>query len=232
MSDQPRRRLRKVPAPRRVGEPNVLSNQATPNVLSTEGSPARAPASAGAVAPATAPARPAAARPVTVTDRTPPPASAEAPARTLRAPSLSTIIFVGFLLFTAARFIGNFGADEADPTTAPGPADVGVITFGLGLGDDCKLLEPAETFGRSDEVWWRAEMILEQDADAEVVVRAYHDEGQIERYEVPPEPEFGDWDVLCAGEPIGANQAGAYRVEVWDGAEKVLLATGVYTKTE
>lgn len=230
MSDQPRRRFRPASAPRRVGEPNVLSGQAIPNRLSTMGTTSRP------TLPATAPAQPSP-RPLATTPTTVPSRPAQAPTdatergpRARRLPSLSTLIFIGFLVFTAARFLGNMGFGDADPTTPPGGSGAGVVTFGTSLDEECELTQPSNRFARIDDVWWRADLAATQGADAAAVVRMYQDEGQIERHDVPAEPEVGEWDVLCAAEPVPGHEPGTYRVEVWDAAEKELLATGAYTR--
>ena len=229
MSDQPRRRLRPPAAPRRVGEPNVLTGQATPNQLSTMGTTSRP--TPPAMAPTQAATRPLANQPAIPAGMPPRPPSEATPAagpRVRRLPSLSTLIFIGFLLFTAARFLGNAGFGFADPTTPPGSA--GVVTFGTSLDEDCALTQPGNRFARIDDVWWRADLAATQGADAATVVRMYHDEDQIERHDVPAEPNLGEWDVLCAAEPVAGRGAGEYRVEVWDAPEQQLLATGTYTR--
>lgn len=158
-----------------------------------------------------------------------------APARGRRLPSFGTLLFIAFAVYWAVRAFGNAGFGEPAPTTAPAPGGggaVGVVTFGTGLDDECTLIASGDRFPTAADVWWRAELATEQAADAAVVVRSYLDESRIDRREVPAEPEFGEWDVLCAGEPVPGRQAGTYRVEVWDASETVLLATGGYTKDE
>jgi hypothetical protein len=235
MSEQRRRRLRPNPPPRRVGEPNVLSDQAIPNRLSTSTKSASAPST-----PVPVPVRPAAARPTTATGRpAEAPADDEAPRRR-RVPSLSTLIFVGFLVFTAARFLNNMGEGGADPTTAPRPTaapgatappgPAGVVSFGTSLGDDCELDGVAGAFSRAADVWWRADLETVQSPDADALVVTFHDDAQIGREFVAADPEFGEWSVLCAGKPTMGASVGRYRVEVWDGPRTVLLATGVFER--
>lgn len=161
--------------------------------------------------------------------------SGDTPARGRRLPSFGTLLFIAFAIYWAVRAFGNAGFGGADPTTAPAPGGggaVGVVTFGTGLDDDCLLARTADRFPIAADVWWRADLNSEQAADAAVVVRSYRDEGQIDRREVPAEPGFGVWDVLCAGEPVPGYQAGVYRVEVWDATESMLLAVGGYSKDE
>jgi len=246
MSQQRRRRLQATPAPRRAGEPNVLSNQATPNQLSTMGSAKRTPGAPNV--PSSARAQPVRAAPasgrstvgwpstVPATRPTAPKEAEEAP-RTRRLPSFGTLLFIAFVIYWLARALGS--ADFALPgqTTAPAQGGivsgtVGVVTFGRGLDDACSLEQPGDSFERGAQVWWRAELTEAQGADVAVVVRAYRDEGRIDRYEIPPEPELGTWDVLCAGEPVRGYQTGAYRVEIWDAPEQTLLAVGGYTKVD
>jgi hypothetical protein len=152
-----------------------------------------------------------------------------------RLPSFGTLLFIAFVVYWAIRALGNAGIGLPFPTTAPAPGGggtVGTVTFGLALDDECGLTQPAGAFAIDADVWWRAELGSEQPPDAEAVVRTYRDGGQIERQEVPAEPEFGAWDVLCAGEPVAGNQPGTYRVEVWNGDESALLAAGSYTKND
>jgi hypothetical protein len=105
MSQQPRRRVRAVPVSRRVGEPNVLSDQAIPNRLSTMGPPASA-------AGARRPPRPAQAGPGMTRRRTgtsapSQPATDDAPPAQ-RLPSFGTVLFIAFLLLTIFRLISSF----------------------------------------------------------------------------------------------------------------------------
>ena len=123
MSEPPRRPRRSAPVARRVGEPNVLSDQATPNRLSTLGTPGSS--KLPAMAPTGPAARPATARPTIATGRPARPAEDDAGPRQRRLPSLSTLLFIGFLVFTAARFLSNIGAGNDDPTTAPVPGGAG-----------------------------------------------------------------------------------------------------------
>ena len=237
MSDQqpPRRRtLRPSPTPRRVGQPNVLSNQAIPNRLSTQGVPARSSSTSNHASPPrpVQVGQPAIGRPAGAS-RAPTPAPGEAGRpRSVRLPSLGTLLTIGFILFWATRVIGNIGNDEESPTTTAGAGGpvAGVISFGTGLGDGCDLTGVASRFAASTDVWWCAELRTSQPEDVTVVVRAYRDEGQIERYEIPPEQGTGRWEILCPGEAITARQTGSYRVEVWDEPEQVLLAVGTFEK--
>jgi len=260
MSDQPRRRLRPAPTPRRVGEPNVLSNQAIPNVLSTQTSPvsaasaanaasaAIAPSAASAAAPSTSPARPGAVRPTVATDRPAAPAPDQAARRTIRVPSLSTIIFLGFLLFTAARFLGNLELGGADPTTAPqatsGPRPTlgsmptvnsapGKVVFGESVTQDgCKLVKSNTRFRLGIDVWWQAEMTRLVEGDETVVYVAFRDGDEVDRETIPPDSEVGEWSVLCGGRAVPGYRPGLYRVEIWDESETELLSSGEYTKFE
>jgi hypothetical protein len=210
----------------------VLSNQATPNTLSTMGTSGRG--MAPPTGPSSAPARPAVVRPTPTRPIPSDPRVAAPDARRRRLPSIGTLITIGFLIFWATRFLNNLDLGSSSPTTAPAPPGsvaAGVVTFGSTPGQHCDITDVADHFAVSADVWWRAELTATQPEDATVVVRAYHDEGQIDRYEIPPDEGSGEWAILCPGDPIAAYQPGSYRLEVWDEAEKTLLAVGRYTKS-
>lgn len=240
MSDSRRRRgfpggMRRAPArPRRVGEPNVLSDAATPNVLSTQAG-GRGTLTAGR------PSQPGPSRPSVATA---PQAGqgwlatgqAVAPAR-VRLPSFGTLIFLGFIAITVFRLVGEFASGITLPTsepvatspakpvtsTAPGP-----ITFGTGQGTDCQVNGASAEFAPTANVWWSAELATPQAADAAVVVIVRRDGAEVDREFVPPDPSSGKWTVLCAGEPIRVRDPGVYRVEVWNEDETVIHALGEY----
>ena len=215
----------------RVGEPNVLSDAATPNVLSTQGGRpqplAVRPAPAGAFGqPAV---RPRANEGWLATGQA-------APAPRVRLPSVGTLIFLGFLAITALRFVGEFaGGIIATPepvaTTAPAPPsglDPGPITFGTGQGTDCDVTGATAEFGPDADVWWSAQLSALQPADASAVVIVRRRGEEVHRELVPPDTSFGEWSVLCAGEPLTFHEPGTYRVEVWNKEETVLHAVGEY----
>lgn len=224
MSDDPRRRIRPS---RRAGEPNVLSDAATPNTLST--GPVRrttppgptpqvnesslAPGSRATAAPSTPAAR-----------------------RTgLRLPSFGTVIFLGFLAITGFRLIGEFvrGLDLESPapiSTGEQPVVAGTMVFGIGSDGDCGVVGRARQFGPGTEVWWSALLSTEQSPDAEVVIIVRRDGAEISREDVPADPSFGTWSVLCSSKPIVDSSEGLYRVEVWDKGVTTLHAVGEFRR--
>lgn len=214
--------------PRRVGEPNVLSDAATPNVLST---------------PSTRPLAPAVTRPAPFRASGNPaeiPQSNEgwlatgqpAPAARRRLPSFGTLIFLIFLAITAVRVIGEMASSFVDPTTAPagssGGAAPGPISFGARQGSDCDVNGVSVEFGTETDVWWSAELATVQPPDAAALVIVRRDGAEVAREDIPADPSFGEWSVLCAVEPITLHDPGTYRVEVWNGDVTVLHAAGEY----
>lgn len=201
----------------RVGEPNVLSDAATPNQLS------------GIVT-----------RPPNVQigaregSETWLATGAAAPARSgVRLPSFGTVIFLGFLAITGFRLLGEFvqGLEQQTPgpTTPAGPAqEPGTILFGTKTDGDCGVLETGTAFTAGAEVWWSAELATVQAPDAAVVVIVRRDGTEVDREDVPPDESFGRWSVLCSGAPVIETVAGTYRVEVWDEAVTTLHAAGEY----
>lgn len=110
MIDQQRRRFRPAPAPRPVGSPNVLSDQATPNTLSTM---ANAGGIAAPVVPSTLrastrtiPSNTMATRPTALTGQATSASDARFERRRPRI-SLGTVIFIGFLIYWALRYLGS-----------------------------------------------------------------------------------------------------------------------------
>ncbi|HET7182591.1 MAG TPA: hypothetical protein VFI15_10200 [Candidatus Limnocylindrales bacterium] len=258
MTDQPRRPPRPNSSQRAVGAPNVLSNQATPNQLSTMGSPSRgtAPGSTPAaprshvVSPTTRtlPSRPMPVQAGTAVGRTSQP-SDDRFERPRRRPTLGTLIFIGFVIFWAARAFGNIDlGGTTGPTSPPRPtaavqrtavpaptidSSPGKVVFGESVTNDgCDLEHVADRFTLGIDVWWQAEMIRVVPADATVVYVATRDGQEVDRDTVPPDPDFGSWKVLCGGSPVPGYQPGTYRVEIWNEAETELLSSGVYTKFE
>lgn len=218
MTEDPRRRRIRGGAVRRVGEPNVLSDAATPNQLSGM-----------------------AARPVNVQTGTRQgtdsglPTGTAAPRSGVRLPSFGTLIFLGFLAITGFRLFGEFVGGLAEPTPAPTtpaglaqPAEPGLITFGTKSDGDCGVLETGEAFKPGTDVWWSAELATAQAPNATVVVIVRRDGAQVDREEVPPDDSFGKWSVLCSGGPVVESVAGLYRVEVWDETITTLHAVGEY----
>lgn len=208
--------------PARVGDPNVLSDAAIPNRLSTE---AVRPTSTGGRTSDTAPG------PLPAIPRPAPgalPGSTQG--RRLRIPSLSTLIFLGFVAITAFRIFGEF-AEGFSPGSSPGGPSAtapGMIAFGTASDGDCGVTGEAVAFAEGTEVWWSAKLSAMQPAEAAAVVVIRRDDRQIERQDVPADEALGDWDVLCSTEPIAQHIGGTYRVEVWDAQVKLLLAVGEY----
>lgn len=219
--------------PRRVGEPNVLSDAATPNVLSTQtGRPRRLavrPAPAGTFAGMGPALQANQAWPATTQ---PMPMS-----RGVRLPSFGTLLFLGFIAVTAFRLVGEFASGFTSPTAEPiatspaGPVESvapGPIRFGTGQGADCRVLGEASEFGPTANVWWYAQLSTVQPAEASAVVVVRRNGVEVHRELVPPDTSFGEWSVLCAGDPLELHEPGTYRVEVWSKDEDVLHAVGEY----
>jgi hypothetical protein len=218
--------------PRRAGEPNVLSDAATPNVLSTPAARPLAPAVNRSASPGTgSPAVVSPANQGWLATGQP------APAPRVRLPSFGTLIFLGFLAITAIRVIGEVASGITEPTTAPAPtapaapgggAAPGPISFGGKQGSDCGVAAVSVEFGPEVDVWWSAELATVQPADAAAVVIVLRNGTEVDREEVPADPSFGEWSVLCAVEPITLHDPGTYRVEVWNEDVTVLHAAGEY----
>ena len=212
-----------------VGQPNVLTGAATPNRLSSE---VARPVNVSTVtqAPTTRLAATTTVRPGAT------PFDPDAPPTGRRAPTLQTLIVIGFLVLTGVRLAGQFlegaGSDapSATPPTAtlapaPGP---GSVIFGTGLSQFCGVTDRADAFTAGTDVWWSAELSTVQEPDAEVVVIVRRGSVEVQRETVPPEPSAGKWLLLCAGEPVVEKALGAYRVEVWDADVTELQASGEY----
>lgn len=224
----------------------MLSNQAMPNTLSTSTTPAKAGTSPAA--PVRPTVRPASASSGSAQQDP----RIERPAeRKRRLPSFGTVLFIGFILYTASRWLN--GVDFGDPgsTTAPRPTPavvpasprptptngphatqgaVGVVTFGVSRDDDCVLAGESGRFLNKAGVWWRAELDEVQPQDADVLVFTFRNGDQVDREFVPAEPEYGEWSILCSTGPTKGALAGTYRVEVWNGDKSVLLATGEFIR--
>lgn len=216
----------------RVGEPNVLSDAAIPNQLSTE--VVRPTSVRTSVLSGTREAIPAGMPSGTVTAK-----------RRTGIPSLTTLLFLGFVALTAFRLFGQFvdSFPPADPlptnaapaATTPGPGGTaapvapGAITFGTASDGECGVTGEGVLFTEGTDVWWSAHMSALQGADAGAVVIVHRNDREIERQVVPAEPDLGDWDVLCSSNPVEQHIGGSYRLEVWDDDIAVLLAAGEYT---
>lgn len=218
MTEDLRRRRIRGGAVRQVGEPNVLSDAATPNQLS------------GMVA-----------RPANVQTGTREGSESwratgtTTPRSGVRLPSFGTLIFLGFLAITGFRLFGEFVDGLADPTAGPTtpagpiqPPEPGPIVFGTKSDGDCGVLETGVEFQQGADVWWSAELATVQAPNAMVVVIVRRDGAEVDREDVPPDESSGKWSVLCSGAPIVGSVAGMYRVEVWDETITTLHAVGEY----
>jgi hypothetical protein len=222
----------RTPGPRRIGEPNVLSDAATPNVLSTQtGRPRPLAVRASRAGSA------ARVGPMPQANQGWPATSQPAAQGRVRLPSFGTLLFLGFLAITAVRVLGQVASGITGPTSEPvatSPAGTGSevapgpVTFGTGQGTDCDVTGAAAEFGRNVDVWWSAELSTRQPADAAAVVIVRRGGEEVQRDFVPSDSSFGEWSVLCAGEPITLHEPGGYRLEVWNEAETVLHAAGEY----
>lgn len=228
-------------APQRAGEPNVLSNAAVPNQLSSMAPRPGLPVPGKLSTPTTA-------RPLGRPLRQPVPGRLSAQARTTtddeptarrRRFSTGQLIAIAFLVYTVFRFIGQAGdgtgSAPAAPTTQPaqatrGPVAPGSISFGVGLDNDCGIVSPAAAFGPTDDVWWRAELSTPQTSKSTVVVIMYRNSEEDSRETVPPNGSATRWSVLCSGGPIENSSPARYRVEVWDEQVSVMLAIGAFTR--
>jgi hypothetical protein len=202
-----------------VGQPNQLSDAAAPNRLSVESTPGT-----GALAGT---------RQGTLAG---PGGTALAPPRRWQIPSLSTLLFLGFVALTAIRLVGAAVEDALPATPAPttlvaapsGAPEPGPITFGTGSDGDCGVVEAAARFDAGTDVWWSAELATEQPASADAVVIVLRNGVRVDREYVAPDESVGVWGVLCSTVPVAQKIAGTYRVEVWDGEMTVLHAAGEY----
>jgi hypothetical protein len=202
-----------------VGQPNRLSDAATPNRLSGESTPAT-----GALAGTRQGALAA------------PGGTVLASQRRRQIPSLSTLLFLGFVALTAIRLVGAAMEDAMPATPAPTTVnpgrsespEPGAITFGTGSDGDCGVVEAAVRFDAGTDVWWSAELATEQPPSADAVVIVLRNGVQVDREYVAPDDSVGVWSILCSTVPVAQKIGGTYRVEVWDGDMTVLHAAGEY----
>ena len=230
MSDDGRRRglrgRRDAGAPTGPGatpRPNVLSDASPPNRLSTETSPnAGGPGGTQvSVTPASGPQVNSRGTMVTADGQV------ERPG--VRLPGVSTLIFLGFVALTAFRIVGEWVEENVVPApAATNAAAPGLVTFGTRATEDCAVIGAAVEFAEGADVWWSATMSTTQPPDAAVVVLVLRNGTQLTREDVPADESGGDWDLLCSSGPVGQDDAGKYRVEVWNEARTVLLAAGDY----
>jgi len=208
---------------RRVGDPNVLSDAVSPNVLSGT-------AAAPPVVLVTA-------REGSEGRRT---TGAAAPKQGVRLPSFGTVIFLGFIAITGFRLLGQVVQGFADGSPAAtrgvdGEAGVqalpGQVVFGIGSDGDCGVLGSTGTFPSGAEVWWSARLTSEQGPQDEVVVVLRRDEFVLSSDPVPPDPPLGTWSVLCNSAPVRETDEGRYVIEVWDTSGTARYAMGEFRLT-
>lgn len=225
----------------RVGEPNVLSNAARPNLLSSEvrSVTGALPGSRGWTGQTAPPVQRRSNAMATTPIAVPTQRAGQARRRTGLL-SLQTVIFFGFVIFTAFRFLGQMGGGSAEPaftTPANGPGDTpaavtpGSITFGTASDGKCGVTGAATLFAEGTDVWWSAQLSTLQKPDATAVVVVLRNLREISREKVPADPTLGTWDVLCSSSPVEQHIGGSYVVEVWNGDESDLLASGEYSLT-
>ena len=165
------------------------------------------------------------------------------PQTRLRIPSLGSIIFIGFAIFTALRLIGGLASSDEQPTvTQPAgvlatpaangatPSKPGTVSFGTAEDANCGVTDRAEAFPAGVAVWWTAYLSSEQRGTDRVQVLVKHDGRQVGQSIGPGEDSTEPWDVLCAGNSITQPEPGVYRVEVrtYDGLK--LLAAGEFRR--
>ncbi len=206
------------------GDPNVLSDAATPNRLTSE---------------VVRPASVLGGRREAVPDSLQP-AGASARARR-RTPTLTTLLFFGFLAFTALRFAGQLlnqsmsappatatpEAATAGPGTTETPLSAGTVAFGTASDGSCGMTGVDVLFSAGTRIWWSAQLASLRSGDSGAVVIVRRDGNEISSEKMPPAAAEA-WDQLCSTEPVAETGAGTYAVEVWDLGMDVLLATGEY----
>lgn len=222
----------------------MLSDQATPNRLSTAGNPS---ATTGTPVRQNPAARPTPVMPTAPAGRSRPTPSSgpssqpsDQPRQRVRIPSVSTLLFIFFLVAGAARwFNGLDSGGSGDATRAPRATSAprtpvpsgayGAVTFGTSMGDDCALDATARSFSAGAEVWWRADLLQVQASTAAIVVVTKKDGKQIDYEYVPPDPSVGRWQVFCSG-PAMDDLGGSYAIELWNPDRSRLLAKGEFTR--
>jgi hypothetical protein len=218
--------------------PNVLADEARPNTLSTQPT-GRTPA---------APARPAAPRVVPASNQF---AIANPSARPLatgdsrfeprvrRAPSLATIIVVGFLVVTAFRLIGGLvgrlAPDQTSPPVAPAFVEgssihQGSIWFGTTTDGLCGIAGVAPGFTSGTDVWWSAHLSRSLETSTEALVVTVARDGVELEEDATSGRDLGanGSSVVCAIKPRDDTTAGQYIVQLWDGAKQQILASGEF----
>jgi hypothetical protein len=209
--------------------PNELSGEVAPNTLSGTGGGARQPTPPVATGMPTGPQTP---------------APVAGPRRARRPFSVWTLVVIGFLVFNVVRgFLAGAGsgttpvqttapratatAAGGEPSTDPN-VTAGLVDFATEAESDCSVANPATVFPPGTQVWWEAHLGTFMAGDASVVTKLIHDGEVLERATGPDADSSEPWNILCASEPIRYFGLGTYRFEVWDAAERVLLAVGEF----
>jgi hypothetical protein len=211
--------------------PNVLTDAAVPNRLSTQ---MRSDPGPGSTATADVwSSRPQLARGAPGLPRRP----------TRSRPQLSSFIFVVLLVFGFLRSIGAFSGSEP-PTATPAPprptsqaahvtatptSQAGRVTatptslritpaavlFGTGRPIDCQPTELGTLFPLHTPVYWGAIFTTNLSHDTKVEWRLYHDDQLLSFSLGPTRIPGGFWDRICADDPLAPEDGGTYRLEVW-----------------
>jgi hypothetical protein len=220
-------------------QPNVLSNAAEPNRLSTQSTglapniPGRNQAPTGVVPQNRLLAPGSAARAAVPADT-----RFERPAR--RAPSLSRIIFIGFLLVTGFRLagslLGGLAPSQAVPTAAPqlvrgSDIEPGAVAFGIAADGTCGILGAGTLFNGATDVWWSANLDRGLVGASESLLVIEKRNGVVIEQAATSVSDLGRYgsSVVCAIKPVGHATVGTYVLQVWDAAQTQLLASGAYT---
>jgi hypothetical protein len=97
------------------------------------------------------------------------------------------------------------------------------------MGKNCEVLHPGLTFPSGTGVWWWATFEVYLSESARVVFTVSKDGTELDRDTGPGDSPSGQWNGICAGEPIRHPDAGVYTLTVWDENQKEVLAQGSYT---
>jgi hypothetical protein len=211
--------------------PNVLADEARPNTLSSQPTGRTPAAPARSVAPRVVPAsnrfaiaNPSA-RPLASGDSRFEP-------RGRRAPSLATIIVVGFLVVTAFRLmgglVGRLAPDQTSPPVAPAFVEgssirQGSIWFGTATDGLCGITS-------GTDVWWSAHLSRSLEPSTETLVLTVARDGVEVEEDATSGRDLGanGSAVVCAIKPRDDTTVGQYIVQLWDGAQQQILASGEF----
>jgi hypothetical protein len=157
-----------------------------------------------------------------------------------RAPSLATVIVIGFLLVTAVRVIGSLAgrivADQPAPTAGPvfiqgSDVQAGTIVFGNAADGACDISGLVATFSGGSEIWWSAHLIRGLVGANEPLLAIETRDGAVIQQAATSGLDVGanGSAVVCAIKPDEHATPGAYQLQLWDGDHRELLASGSYT---